>query len=102
MENIPNILRTRDVAVLLDMSPDAVNDLARKGVLKGYKSGNQWRFRRKDIERYLDREGKKLAPPGGLEHPANGLGNRCSIRLSYGGASQESPPASPLLLALEP
>ena len=64
MENLPNILRTRDLAVLLDMSPDAVNDLARKGVLKGYKSGNQWRFRRKDIERYCDKEGKKLAPPG--------------------------------------
>ena len=64
MEHLPNILKTRDLAVLLDMSPDAVNDLARKGTLKGYKSGNQWRFRRKDIERFLDREGKKLVPPG--------------------------------------
>ena len=64
LDSLPNILKTRDLAYLLDMSPDAVNDLARKGVLKGYKSGNQWRFRRKDIERYLDREGKKLAPPG--------------------------------------
>ena len=45
------------------MSPDAVNDLARKGLIKGYKSGNQWRFRRKDIERYIDKEEKKLAPP---------------------------------------
>jgi excisionase family DNA binding protein len=58
VEHLPNILKTRDIAVLLDMSPDSVNDLARKGVLKGYKSGNQWRFRRKDIERFLDREGK--------------------------------------------
>ncbi|MGA6994598.1 MAG: helix-turn-helix domain-containing protein [Candidatus Deferrimicrobiaceae bacterium] len=64
MEHLPNILKTRDMAILLDMSPDAVNDLARKGVLKGYKSGNQWRFRRKDIERFLDREGRKMAPPG--------------------------------------
>ena len=45
------------------MSPDAVNDLARKGVIKGYKSGNQWRFRRRDVERFLSR-GRKLAPPG--------------------------------------
>ena len=58
MEHIPNILRTRDLAILLDMSPDAVNDLARKGIVKGYKSGNQWRFRRKDIEKFLDREAK--------------------------------------------
>ncbi|HSM00477.1 MAG TPA: helix-turn-helix domain-containing protein [Candidatus Limnocylindria bacterium] len=64
MEHFPNILKTRDIAILLDMSPDAVNDMARKGVLKGYKSGNQWRFRRKDIERFLDREGRKMAPPG--------------------------------------
>ena len=64
MDDLPNILKTRDIAVLLDMSPDAVNDLARKGVLKGYKSGNQWRFRRKDIERFLEKEGKKVVPPG--------------------------------------
>ncbi|HBO69866.1 MAG TPA: hypothetical protein DD658_06925 [Deltaproteobacteria bacterium] len=64
VDNLPNILKTRDLAVLLDMSPDAVNDLARKGIVKGYKSGNQWRFRRKDIERYLGREGRKMAPPG--------------------------------------
>lgn len=59
MEHLPTILKTRDVAVLLDMSPDAVNDLARKGALKGYKSGNQWRFRRKDVERFLEKEGRK-------------------------------------------
>ncbi|UCD47824.1 MAG: helix-turn-helix domain-containing protein [Deltaproteobacteria bacterium] len=64
MDHLPNILKTRDLAILLDMSPDAVNDLARKGVLKGYKSGNQWRFRRKDIDRFLEKEGKLLAPPG--------------------------------------
>lgn len=63
METIPSIMKTRDLAILLDMSPDAVNDMARRGVLKGFKSGNQWRFRRKDVERFVDR-GKKLAPPG--------------------------------------
>ncbi len=63
-ESLPNVLKTRDLAVLLDMSPDAVNDLARKGLLRGYKSGNQWRFRRKDVERYLGRETRKLAPSG--------------------------------------
>jgi excisionase family DNA binding protein len=64
LDHLPGILKTRDLAHILDMSPDAVNDLARKGLLKGYKSGNQWRFRRRDIERFLDKEGKKLAPPG--------------------------------------
>jgi len=64
VEHLPSILRTRDLAILLDMSPDAVNDMARKGIVKGYKSGNQWRFRRKDIEKYLEREAKHLVPPG--------------------------------------
>ena len=63
LESLPNVLKTRDLAVLLDLSPDAVNDMARRGVLKGFKSGNQWRFRRKDVERYVERE-RKLAPPG--------------------------------------
>jgi excisionase family DNA binding protein len=62
-ESLPNVLKTRDLAILLDLSPDAVNDMARRGVLKGFKSGNQWRFRRKDVERYLDRE-RKLASEG--------------------------------------
>ena len=61
--SLPNVLKTRDLAILLDLSPDAVNDMARRGVLKGYKSGNQWRFRRKDVERFVERE-RKLAPPG--------------------------------------
>ena len=64
METLPTILKTRDLAILLDMSPDAVNDMARKGLLKGFKSGNQWRFRRKDIERFLGKEQRKMAPPG--------------------------------------
>ena len=58
-----SILKTRDLAILLDLSPDVVNDMARRGHLKGFKSGNQWRFRRRDVERYIERE-KKLAPPG--------------------------------------
>lgn len=61
-ENFPNVFKTRDLAILFDLSPDAVNDMARRGVLKGYKSGNQWRFRRKDVERYIERE-KKVANP---------------------------------------
>jgi len=60
-EPLPSILKTRDLALLLDMSPDAVNDLARRGIIKGYKSGNQWRFKRRDVERFLARQ-QKPAP----------------------------------------
>jgi excisionase family DNA binding protein len=61
-EIMPAILKTRDLAILLDLSPDTINDMARRGLLKGYKSGNQWRFRRKDIERYIEREKSRPTP----------------------------------------
>ena len=53
LRNMPNILKTRDIAIILDLSPDTVNDMARKGLIKGYKSGNHWRFRKKDVEKFL-------------------------------------------------
>ena len=62
-EGKQSILKTRDLAILLDLSPDVVNDMARRGHLKGFKSGNQWRFRRRDVERFIERE-KKLTPLG--------------------------------------
>jgi excisionase family DNA binding protein len=49
----PKVLRTREVAQVLDLCPDNVSDMARKGILHGYKKGNQWRFRRKDIEAWM-------------------------------------------------
>jgi len=63
LESSPTIMKTRDLAILLDLSPDTVNDMARRGILKGFKSGNQWRFRRKDVERYFERE--KVSLPTG-------------------------------------
>ena len=62
-EEKQSILKSRDLAILLDLSPDVVNDMARRGHLKGFKSGNQWRFRRRDVERYIERM-RKLTPPG--------------------------------------
>ncbi|MGE0823589.1 MAG: helix-turn-helix domain-containing protein [Candidatus Binatia bacterium] len=43
------LLNSRQAAELLDVSPDAVNELARKNTLPGVKRGRQWRFRRQDI-----------------------------------------------------
>jgi excisionase family DNA binding protein len=60
-EDRQSILKTRDLAILLDLSPDVVNDMARRGDLKGFKSGNQWRFRRRDVEKYIERT-RKLTP----------------------------------------
>ncbi len=43
------LLNSREVAFLLDLSPDTVNELARHSVLPAFKKGRQWRFRRRDI-----------------------------------------------------
>jgi excisionase family DNA binding protein len=49
MEREEPLLNSRDVAKLLDMSPDTVNEFARKQILPAFKTGRQWRFRRQDI-----------------------------------------------------
>ncbi len=43
------LLNSKDVATILDLSPDTVNELARKSALPAFKMGRQWRFRRRDI-----------------------------------------------------
>jgi len=49
LEREEPLLNSRDVAKLLDMSPDTVNEFARKQILPAFKTGRQWRFRRQDI-----------------------------------------------------
>jgi excisionase family DNA binding protein len=46
------LLNSREVARLLDMSPDTVNEYARKQILPAFKAGRQWRFRKQDIASY--------------------------------------------------
>lgn len=43
------LLNSRQAAEMLDLSPDTVNDLARRQALPGVKRGRQWRFRRRDV-----------------------------------------------------
>ncbi len=49
MERDEAILNSRDVAQILDLSPDTVNEYARKSILPAVKKGRQWRFRKRDI-----------------------------------------------------
>jgi excisionase family DNA binding protein len=43
------LLNSKEVAEILDCSPDTVNEFARRSVLPALKQGRQWRFRRRDI-----------------------------------------------------
>ena len=53
-------MTTIDVARVMDVSPDEVTVLARKGILQGKKVGKRWKFRRKDVlllsKRMLEKE----------------------------------------------
>ena len=48
-EKEDTLLNSRQAAEILDLSPDTVNELARKQTLPGVKRGRQWRFRRRDV-----------------------------------------------------
>ena len=52
LEREEELLNSREVAVILDLSPDTVNEFARKNILPAFKKGKQWRFRKKDISTY--------------------------------------------------
>lgn len=43
------LLTSRQVAEILDVSPDTVNEYARRSELPAFKRGRQWRFRRHDV-----------------------------------------------------
>lgn len=52
MEREDTILNSKDVAIILDLSPDTVNEFARKSILPAFKKGRQWRFRKRDVRAY--------------------------------------------------
>jgi excisionase family DNA binding protein len=52
MPRATQILNTKDVAHILDCSPDDVIYLARRNKLRATKMGRYWRFRYNDIKAY--------------------------------------------------
>ncbi|GIW42802.1 MAG: hypothetical protein KatS3mg077_0084 [Candidatus Binatia bacterium] len=62
MERDDTILTSKEVARILDMSPDTVNEFARKSILPAFKKGRQWRFRKRDVAAFQqDLQGKTAA-----------------------------------------
>jgi len=49
------ILTIREVADLLKLHPKTVNKLANSGKLPGYRIGRQWRFRKSELLRVLEK-----------------------------------------------
>jgi excisionase family DNA binding protein len=55
------LLNSRQAAEILDLSPDTVNELARKKTLPGTKRGRQWRFRQRDIASFKKKLQERVA-----------------------------------------
>ncbi len=51
------ILTIREVADLLKLHPKTVNKLANSGKLPGYRIGRQWRFRKSELLKALEKRG---------------------------------------------
>jgi excisionase family DNA binding protein len=60
LEREEDLLNSREVARILDLSPDTVNEFARKNILPGFKKGKQWRFRKRDISSYNKRQTREI------------------------------------------
>ena len=51
-ENNKDCLKSKDVAWILDCSPDDVIELARRGKLKAFKEGRFWKYREPAVMAY--------------------------------------------------
>jgi hypothetical protein len=60
LERDEELLNSKQVAVILDMSPDTVNEFARKNILPAFKKGKQWRFRKRDISLFFKKQPKEI------------------------------------------
>jgi excisionase family DNA binding protein len=53
------LLRSKDVAHILDCSPDALYPLIQRGELPAIRKGRLWRFRLQDVQEYLKRKARR-------------------------------------------
>jgi excisionase family DNA binding protein len=60
----PDVLTIHELAALLRVGLKTAYTLAQNGEVPGFKVGGQWRFRRRDIEAWIDDQ-TRLAQKGG-------------------------------------
>ncbi|MCA9633676.1 MAG: helix-turn-helix domain-containing protein [Myxococcales bacterium] len=60
-----DILTIKEVAEYLKLTERTLYRLVQDGQVPGFKVGNSWRFKRGDIERWIEDQKKRLQRPGG-------------------------------------
>lgn len=58
------ILTIRELAALLKIGEKTAYTMAQRGELPGFKVRDQWRFRRADINAWIDKQVRPIAPDG--------------------------------------
>ena len=58
------ILTIKEVAAYLKLTQKTAYRLAAEGGIPGFKVGGSWRFRRREIEHWIDEQSKKNALKG--------------------------------------
>lgn len=64
------ILTLPDVARLLRVAEKTVYTLAQRGELPAFKVGGQWRFKRLDIDRWIEERKQSARPASASKHAA--------------------------------
>jgi len=55
------VLTMKEVAALLKIGEKTAYTMAQQGKLPGFKVGGQWRFRRADLEKWMDAQRARTA-----------------------------------------
>lgn len=53
---IPKNYKTKEAAAYMEMSVDALENLAQKGLVVRFKIGGQWRYNEKDLDDYYSQQ----------------------------------------------
>lgn len=64
MADVLEVLTVRDVADVLKVGTKTVYTMAQNGELPAFKVGGQWRFRRADIDRWIQAQVDAGSGPG--------------------------------------
>ncbi len=60
----PEVLTIHELAALLRVGSKTAYTMAQNGEVPGFKVRGQWRFRRRDIEAWIDERTEQAAKPG--------------------------------------
>lgn len=72
-------MTVRQVADYLNVAPKVVYRLVQQGELPGFKVAGTWRFKRSDIDGWIEEQKRRVVPPGVTETEDSPLHHALSL-----------------------